>query len=159
MDSSSRHAGGVAPPMLPIELPAFMMDKVIQEIEKRRDGYVGELAEFLAIPSVSTDPERAADVRRCAAYCRDALEKIGFSTAEVHETPGHPIVTADWSGAEGAPTVLFYGHYDVQPVDPVELWTTPPFRPRCGTGGSTVAAPPTTKDRSSATGRRGRPTS
>ncbi len=113
--------------MLPIELPAFMMDKVIREIEKRRDGYVDELAEFLAIPSVSTDPERAADVRRCADYCRDALEKIGFSTAEVHETPGHPIVTADWTGAEGAPTVLFYGHYDVQPVDPVELWTSPPF--------------------------------
>jgi acetylornithine deacetylase/succinyl-diaminopimelate desuccinylase-like protein len=103
------------------------MDKVIREIEKRREGYVDELAEFLAIPSVSTDPERAADVRRCAVYCRDALEKIGFPAAEVHETQGHPIVTAEWGGAPGAPTVLFYGHYDVQPVDPVELWTTPPF--------------------------------
>jgi acetylornithine deacetylase/succinyl-diaminopimelate desuccinylase-like protein len=113
--------------MVPIELPAFMMDKVIREIEKRRDGYVDELAEFLAIPSISTDPDRAEDVRRCAEYCRAALEKIGFPTAEVHVTPGHPIVTAEWSGAEGAPTVLFYGHYDVQPVDPVELWTTPPF--------------------------------
>jgi len=104
-----------------------MMDNVIREIERRRDGYVDELAEFLAIPSVSTDPDHAADVRRCAAYCRDALEKIGFTTAEVHATAGHPIVTAEWSGAPGAPTVLFYGHYDVQPVDPVELWTTPPF--------------------------------
>ena len=104
-----------------------MMDKVIREIEKRRDGYVGELAEFLAIPSVSTDPDRAGDVRRCAEYCRDALDKIGFAEAEVHDTPGHPIVTAEWNGAVGAPTVLFYGHYDVQPVDPVELWTTPPF--------------------------------
>jgi acetylornithine deacetylase/succinyl-diaminopimelate desuccinylase-like protein len=104
-----------------------MMDNVIREIERRRDGYVDELAEFLAIPSVSTDPDHAADVRRCAAYCRDALEKIGFPTAEVHDTAGHPIVTAEWSGAPGAPTVLFYGHYDVQPVDPVELWTTPPF--------------------------------
>ncbi|HET9332413.1 MAG TPA: dipeptidase [Gemmatimonadota bacterium] len=104
-----------------------MMDKVIREIEKRRDGYVGELAEFLAIPSVSTDPDRADDVRRCAVYCRDALDKIGFADAEVHETPGHPIVTAEWNGAAGAPTVLFYGHYDVQPVDPVELWTSPPF--------------------------------
>jgi acetylornithine deacetylase/succinyl-diaminopimelate desuccinylase-like protein len=104
-----------------------MMDNVIREIERRRDGYVDELAEFLAIPSVSTDPDHAADVRRCAAYCRDALGKIGFPTAEVHETAGHPIVTAEWSGAPGAPTVLFYGHYDVQPVDPVELWTTPPF--------------------------------
>ena len=104
-----------------------MMDKVIREIEKRRDGYVGELAEFLAIPSVSTDPDRAGDVRHCAEYCRDALDKIGFADAEVHDTPGHPIVTAEWSGATGAPTVLFYGHYDVQPVDPVELWTSPPF--------------------------------
>jgi len=104
-----------------------MMDNVIREIERRRDGYVDELAEFLAIPSVSTDPDHAADVRRCATYCRDALAKIGFPTAEVHETAGHPIVTAEWSGAPGAPTVLFYGHYDVQPVDPVELWTTPPF--------------------------------
>jgi acetylornithine deacetylase/succinyl-diaminopimelate desuccinylase-like protein len=104
-----------------------MMDAVIREIEKRRGGYVGELTEFLAIPSVSTDPERAADVRRCASYCRDALEKIGFAGAEVHETGGHPIVTAEWTGAPGSPTVLFYGHYDVQPVDPVELWTSPPF--------------------------------
>lgn len=104
-----------------------MMDKVIREIEKRRDGYVGELAEFLAIPSVSTDPDRSGDVRRCAEYCRDALDKIGFAGAEVHDTPGHPIVTAEWNGAVGAPTVLFYGHYDVQPVDPVELWTAPPF--------------------------------
>ncbi|MGH7565410.1 MAG: dipeptidase [Gemmatimonadota bacterium] len=104
-----------------------MMDKVIREIEKRRDGYVDELAEFLAIPSVSTDPERAADVRRCASYCRDALDEIGFAVAEVHDTEGHPIVTAEWTGAPDAPTVLFYGHYDVQPVDPVELWTTPPF--------------------------------
>jgi len=104
-----------------------MMEPVIREIEKRRDGYVDELAELLAIPSVSTDPDHAADVRRCAAYCRDALEGIGFAAAEVHETEGHPIVTAEWTGAPDAPTVLFYGHYDVQPVDPVDLWTTPPF--------------------------------
>ena len=104
-----------------------MMDKVIREIENRREGYVDELAEFLAIPSVSTEPEHAADVRRCAEYCRDALAKIGFPTAEVHETGGHPIVTAEWTEAPGTPTVLFYGHYDVQPVDPVALWTSPPF--------------------------------
>ena len=104
-----------------------MMDKVIREIEKRREGYVDELVEFLAIPSVSTEPEHAADVRRCAEYCRDALVKIGFPTTEVHETEGHPIVTAEWMGAPDTPTVLFYGHYDVQPVDPVALWTSPPF--------------------------------
>ncbi|CAN5123870.1 MAG: dipeptidase [Gemmatimonadetes bacterium] len=103
------------------------MDRVIAHIESKRDTYVPELAEFLAIPSISTDPERAGDVRRCAEYCRDALERIGFTDAEVVATGGHPVVYAEWTGAAGAPTVLLYGHYDVQPVDPVGLWTSPPF--------------------------------
>lgn len=105
------------------------MDAVIRHIESRRDAYVEELMEFLRIPSVSTDPERAGDVRRCAEYCRDALERIGFAGAEVIATLGHPVVYAEWMGAKDAPTVLFYGHYDVQPVDPVDLWTSPPFEP------------------------------
>jgi acetylornithine deacetylase/succinyl-diaminopimelate desuccinylase-like protein len=103
------------------------VEAVLRHVESRRDAYVEELKEFLAIPSVSTDPDRAEDVRRCAEYCRDALARIGFSEAQVEETEGHPIVYAEWTGAAGAPTVLFYGHYDVQPVDPIDLWTTPPF--------------------------------
>ncbi len=104
------------------------MDAVLRHIESRREAHLEGLAEFLRIPSVSTDPERADDVRRCAEYCRDALAGIGFASAKITDTPGHPIVTAEWSHGKG-PTVLFYGHYDVQPVDPVELWTSPPFEP------------------------------
>ena len=103
------------------------MDRVVRRIESRRDRYVEELKEFLAIPSVSTDAEHAADVRRCAEYCRQALEGVGFPDPGIIETPGHPIVYAEWMKAPDAPTVLFYGHYDVQPVDPVELWSSPPF--------------------------------
>ncbi|MGH7563939.1 MAG: dipeptidase [Gemmatimonadota bacterium] len=103
------------------------MQKVLDHIRRQRDGYVEELGEFLAIPSVSTDPARAGDVRRCAEYCRDRLSEIGFPDAELIDTDGHPVVYAEWLGAPETPTVLFYGHYDVQPVDPIELWTTPPF--------------------------------
>lgn len=103
------------------------MEQVIRHIESHRDEYFAGLAEFLAIPSVSTDPERAADVRRCAEFCRSSLETIGFPTVDVVPTGGHPVVVAEWMGAPEAPTVLFYGHYDVQPADPVHLWTSPPF--------------------------------
>jgi acetylornithine deacetylase/succinyl-diaminopimelate desuccinylase-like protein len=103
------------------------MDAVIDHIESRRDAHVEELKAFVAIPSVSTDPERAQDVERCADYCHDSLRDAGFQTVEVIKTNGHPIVYAEWLEAEGAPTVLFYGHYDVQPPDPIELWTSPPF--------------------------------
>jgi acetylornithine deacetylase/succinyl-diaminopimelate desuccinylase-like protein len=103
------------------------MEKVLAQIRERHGGYVQELADFLAIPSVSTDPARAGDVRRCAEYCRDRLSELGFPDSEMLETDGHPIVLAQWLEAPSAPTVLFYGHYDVQPVDPVDLWTTPPF--------------------------------
>ncbi|MGH7573041.1 MAG: dipeptidase [Gemmatimonadota bacterium] len=110
----------------PVEF-VLPMQKVLDHIRGQRDGYVEELGEFLAIPSVSTDPARAGDVRRCAEYCRDRLSGIGFSQAELIDTDGHPVVYAEWLDAPEAPTVLFYGHYDVQPVDPIDLWTTPPF--------------------------------
>jgi acetylornithine deacetylase/succinyl-diaminopimelate desuccinylase-like protein len=103
------------------------MNNVIDFIELHRDRYLDELSQLLAIPSVSALSEHAADVRRCAEWCTDQLRAIGMQNVRLFETPGHPIVYADWLGAPGAPTVLFYGHYDVQPVDPLELWTTPPF--------------------------------
>ena len=103
------------------------MREVLGHIQERRQGYLEELGAFLAIPSVSTDPARTGDVRRCAEYCREELSRIGFMGTELIDTDGHPIVYAEWLDAPEAPTVLFYGHYDVQPVDPVELWTTPPF--------------------------------
>jgi acetylornithine deacetylase/succinyl-diaminopimelate desuccinylase-like protein len=100
---------------------------VIDFINLNRDRFVEELKGYLAIPSVSALPEHAGDVRRCAEWTRSELERVGMQNARLIETPGHPIVYADWLDAPGAPTILFYGHYDVQPVDPLELWTSPPF--------------------------------
>jgi acetylornithine deacetylase/succinyl-diaminopimelate desuccinylase-like protein len=103
------------------------MNNVIDFIHVHRDRYVDELKQYLAIPSISALPAHAADVRRCAEWTRDEMTRIGLQQARLEETPGHPIVYAEWMGAPGAPTILFYGHYDVQPVDPVALWTSPPF--------------------------------
>jgi acetylornithine deacetylase/succinyl-diaminopimelate desuccinylase-like protein len=104
-----------------------MQTPVIDFINTRHDTFIDELKTLLAIPSVSALPEHAGDVRRCAEWCRDELVRIGMQRAEINETPGHPIVYAEWLGAPGGKTVLFYGHYDVQPVDPIDLWQTPPF--------------------------------
>jgi len=88
-----------------------------------------ELFDFLRIPSVSARSEHDADVARAAAWLHARLERIGF-TARTMETPGHPVVLAEWRKAPaGAPTVLVYGHYDVQPPEPLELWTSPAFEP------------------------------
>jgi acetylornithine deacetylase/succinyl-diaminopimelate desuccinylase-like protein len=87
-----------------------------------------ELFEFLRIPSVSARSEHNADTRRAAEWLRDAMKKIGLETS-IHETPGHPIVLGEWRGAPGKPTLLIYGHYDVQPAEPLELWQSPPFEP------------------------------
>lgn len=85
--------------------------------------------ELLRIPSISTDPRHAADCRQAADWLAARLLAVGMENVEVAETGGHPIVYADWLHAEGAPTVVAYGHYDVQPVDPLDEWTDPPFEP------------------------------
>lgn len=90
---------------------------------------IEELKAFCRIPSVSTDPAFAGEVRRAADFVRDRLEKAGLENAVLFETGGHPLVLADWLHAPGAPTLLVYGHYDVQPPDPLDKWTTPPFEP------------------------------
>ncbi len=96
--------------------------------------FIAELNEFLSIPSVSAVPEHLADVRHCAEWLASHVCNIGVPT-EVHDTNGHPIVYGEWLGAgDTAPTILFYGHYDVQPVDPLNLWTTPPFEPNIRDG-------------------------
>jgi acetylornithine deacetylase/succinyl-diaminopimelate desuccinylase-like protein len=87
-----------------------------------------ELFHFLRIPSVSARSEHNADTARAADWFADALRKAGLQ-ATVHRTPGHPVVIGEWRGAPGAPTVLVYGHYDVQPAEPLELWHSPPFEP------------------------------
>jgi acetylornithine deacetylase/succinyl-diaminopimelate desuccinylase-like protein len=99
-------------------------------LEDTRDQGLKELEDFLRIPSISSQPEHADDVRRAAGHLAEQYERIGLANAEVIETAGHPVVYADWLRAPGKPTVLLYGHYDVQPVDPLDLWESPPFEPR-----------------------------
>ena len=90
---------------------------------------IASYLEFLRIPSISAQPEYAGSVREAAQWLAGQLEAIGIEHAEVSETGGHPVVYGDWLHAPDAPTVLVYGHYDVQPVDPIELWETAPFEP------------------------------
>jgi acetylornithine deacetylase/succinyl-diaminopimelate desuccinylase-like protein len=87
-----------------------------------------ELFEFLRIPSVSARSEHDVHTARAAEWISTAMKKIGLQTT-IHQTPGHPIVVGEWRGAPGKPTLLIYGHYDVQPAEPLELWHTPPFEP------------------------------
>src|SRR5262245_28262107 len=104
------------------------MDNVIDFINVNRDRYLEELKGFLAIPSISALPQHASDVKRCADWCVEEMRRIGLQNVRLIDTPGNPVVYGDWLGAAGAPTILFYGHYDVQPVDPIELWESPPFQ-------------------------------
>jgi acetylornithine deacetylase/succinyl-diaminopimelate desuccinylase-like protein len=103
------------------------MDLVLKTLVNNEGRYLRELAEFVGIPSVSTDPAHAADVRRAAEWVAERLREAGPIEVETWETPRHPAVFGRWNGAPGAPTVLIYGHMDVQPADPVELWDSPPF--------------------------------
>jgi acetylornithine deacetylase/succinyl-diaminopimelate desuccinylase-like protein len=91
------------------------------------DRYVAEVGEFIAIPSVSTDPARKADVQRCAEWLAGRLRAAGLNGVRVIPTDGHPVVYGEWIG-NPAPTLLVYGHYDVQPPEPIEQWTSLPFQ-------------------------------
>jgi acetylornithine deacetylase/succinyl-diaminopimelate desuccinylase-like protein len=91
--------------------------------------FLSELKDLLRIPSISTLPENKADCRRAAEFLLAELTRIGFEHAKLLETVGNPLVYADWLHADGKPTALFYGHYDVQPTDPEDEWLSPPFEP------------------------------
>jgi acetylornithine deacetylase/succinyl-diaminopimelate desuccinylase-like protein len=103
-----------------------VVEPFIHENESR---LLDELTEFLRIPSVSTLPEHKDDVTRAAQFVAESLKRAGLENVEVILTSKHPLVYADWLHASGKPTVLCYGHYDVQPPDPLELWKSPPFEP------------------------------
>jgi acetylornithine deacetylase/succinyl-diaminopimelate desuccinylase-like protein len=103
------------------------MDNLLAYVEQNRDRYLAELKELIAIPSVSTNPDNAGDVRRCAEWVAEGMRNIGLQSVQIFPTAGHPIVYSEWLNAPGKPTVLLYGHYDVQPPEPLELWTSPPF--------------------------------
>lgn len=101
---------------------------VLARIDAEKETYLEELKDYIRIPSISTDPDYKDEVLRAGEFLVDKLREAGLQ-AERIDTAGHPLVYAEWMGAPGKPTVLFYGHYDVQPVDPIELWRNPPFEP------------------------------
>lgn len=111
------------------------MPTVIESFVRQNESrFLDELLEFLRIPSVSTLPEHKQDVARAAQFVADSLRRAGLENIELISTAKHPLVYADWLHASGKPTVLCYGHYDVQPPDPIELWETPPFEPNIRNG-------------------------
>lgn len=103
-------------------------------LEENQGRFTEELLDFLRIPSVSALPAHAADVQRAAEWVAARVTAAGLENAQILPTGGHPVVYADWLHAPGKPTVLIYGHFDVQPVDPVSLWTHPPFEPHIEDG-------------------------
>jgi len=103
---------------------------VIEYARANRNRFLAELVDFASIPSIGAQPEHKADIQQAANWLQDKLLQAGFTKADVMPTAGHPVVYAEWSAAgSDAPTVLIYGHYDVQPPDPLDEWATPPFEP------------------------------
>ena len=109
-----------APISIPADLEKFLADN---------DARIRtELFEFLRIPSVSAKSEHNGDTQRAAEWLKASLDRIGVP-ATIYPTAGHPVVIGEWRNAPGAPTVIIYGHYDVQPAEPLDLWTSPAFEP------------------------------
>ncbi|PTM58023.1 dipeptidase [Desmospora activa] len=111
-----------------------MSDRWKEYLRENQDRYLAELVELLRIPSVSTDPAYQEEVRRAAVWVANRMRQAGIADAQVMETDGHPVVYGEWMKAEDKPTLLIYGHYDVQPADPLEEWSSPPFEPRIKNG-------------------------
>jgi acetylornithine deacetylase/succinyl-diaminopimelate desuccinylase-like protein len=105
------------------------MEHVAAFVDEQLDRFIQELSEWVRIPSVSSDPTRAGEVERSARHLAGALRALHASRVEVWRTAGHPAVFAEWLEAPGKPTLLVYGHHDVQPVDPLGEWKSPPFEP------------------------------
>lgn len=105
------------------------MENTQSYIQANKELFLNELLDLLKIPSVSADPAYTPDVKKTAEFIKVSLEKAGCDSVEIHETAGHPIVYGEKIIDADLPTILVYGHYDVQPADPVELWDSPPFNP------------------------------
>ncbi|MGE5265250.1 MAG: M20/M25/M40 family metallo-hydrolase, partial [Acidobacteriota bacterium] len=103
------------------------VDDAIEFARKNHDRYLSELKEFSAIPSISTLPANKPDMQSAAEWVSKQLKGMGFNQVEIMPTAGHPVVYGEWLGLPGKPTLLVYGHYDVQPVDPLNEWISPPF--------------------------------
>ena len=134
-EAAERCLGGLATtaegargdPSLPIR--SMVPSHALTYAQAHRQRVVAELQDFVRFPSVSAQPRHAGDVKGCAAWLADHLRRIGLEHIRVIPTPRHPIVYADWVLSPGKPTVLIYGHYDVQPADPLREWRSPPFEP------------------------------
>ena len=105
------------------------VDPVLEYITHHERDFIEDLKQFLRIPSVSTESRHNGDMRRGAEFVAENLRRAGLQRVEILPTAGHPAVYAEWLDAPGKPTALVYGHYDVQPVDPENLWQSPPFEP------------------------------
>jgi acetylornithine deacetylase/succinyl-diaminopimelate desuccinylase-like protein len=105
------------------------MSSISEYLERSRDRHLDELKDFLRIPSISAKSEHSGDMATAASWLAERMLEAGLQSAEVIQTAGHPIVLGEWRGAPGAQTLLVYGHYDVQPPEPLEEWDTPPFEP------------------------------
>ena len=111
-----------------------MVDSIEKYIDENKDRFLEELVSWLKIPSISTLSQHKHDVLQASRWAEEKLKSIGFPTVEVIEGEGHPLVFAEWTGLENQPTLLIYGHYDVQPVDPLSEWLSDPFEPRIENG-------------------------
>ncbi len=107
-----------------------MLNQALEYAKHNQTRFLNELNEVLTIPSISTDPDHKADIQHAAEWMSAQLQMIGMGNVQIMPTRGHPVVYGEWLGAgKNAPTVMIYGHYDVQPADPLELWKNPPFEP------------------------------
>lgn len=112
-----------------------MSEKALKYLKEHQEELISKLNEFLSIPSISTDSKYKDDVNKACDFLVTYLNDIRFEKVEKQQTNGHPIVYAEYNGAGStAPTVLFYGHYDVQPVDPIDKWDSDPFKPEIRDG-------------------------
>jgi acetylornithine deacetylase/succinyl-diaminopimelate desuccinylase-like protein len=105
------------------------MEDIVKYIETNREKYIGELKDYLRIPSISTLAANKSNMKECAQFVSKKLKDAGMNKVKIITTKGHPLVYGEWLKAKGKPTVLIYGHYDVQPVDPLNLWKSQPFEP------------------------------
>jgi acetylornithine deacetylase/succinyl-diaminopimelate desuccinylase-like protein len=105
------------------------MNRILEYFTAHHNEYLTQLTQFLSIPSISTSEDNKGDIACAATFVEEQLLNIGMTNVQQYPTKGHPVVYGEWLGAKGKPTVLIYGHYDVQPAEPLELWHTPPFEP------------------------------
>src|SRR5271166_3025649 len=107
----------------------MLPERALAYLRANRSRFIAELKGFIRYPSISAQSKHADDVRNCACWLAEHLGGIGLANVRIIPTKRHPVVYAEWRGATGQPTVMIYGHYDVQPADPLGEWRSPPFEP------------------------------